>query len=174
MPDDRRAWHREGGACLFIVNLLRRGRTICSRETSVCRGAWGPPRICGAIRFAIAPYVPISLQSYVSRSPRSLASSYRGVRLRAHLPERIGMFARKGGAEPVRVRGHHYQVVRHQAIGPHQGPGLAAGPGHELNVAGIVIVTKKRPLATMAPLGYRVRVKRHNNCSRPGHLVTSL
>ena len=60
MPDDRRAWHREGGACLFIVNLLRRGRTICSRETSVCRGAWGPPRICGAIRFAIAPYVLIA------------------------------------------------------------------------------------------------------------------
>ena len=47
MPDDRRAWHR-GGACLFIVNLLRRGRTTCPRETSVCRGPWGPPRTCGA------------------------------------------------------------------------------------------------------------------------------
>ena len=44
MPDDRRAWHR-GGACLLIVNLLRRGRTT------------GHVRTCGAIRFAIAPYV---------------------------------------------------------------------------------------------------------------------
>ena len=62
MPGDRRAWHR-GGACLVIVNPLRRGRTTCPRETSVCRGPWGPPRTygyvrtCGAIRFAIAPYV---------------------------------------------------------------------------------------------------------------------
>jgi hypothetical protein len=39
MPDDRRAWHR-GGACLFIVNLLRRGRTTCSRENSMCRVPW--------------------------------------------------------------------------------------------------------------------------------------
>ena len=31
MPDDRLAWHR-GGACLFIVDLLRRGRTTCPRE----------------------------------------------------------------------------------------------------------------------------------------------
>jgi len=23
----------------------------------MCRGAWGPPRTCGAIRLAIAPYV---------------------------------------------------------------------------------------------------------------------
>ena len=36
MPDDRRAWHR-GGACLFIVSRLRRGRTTCPRETSMCR-----------------------------------------------------------------------------------------------------------------------------------------
>jgi len=35
MPDDRRAWHRLG-ACLFIVNLLRRGYTTCPRETSMC------------------------------------------------------------------------------------------------------------------------------------------
>jgi len=58
MPDDRRAWHRGGGACLFIVKLLRCGRTTCARGVSVCRGAWGPPRTRGAIRFAIAPYVP--------------------------------------------------------------------------------------------------------------------
>jgi hypothetical protein len=45
MPDDRRAWHR-GGACLFIVNLLRRGRTTWSRENSMCR----VPRCAGVRR----------------------------------------------------------------------------------------------------------------------------
>ena len=41
MPDDRRAWHR-GGACLFIVNLLRRG---LARE-------YGPKRNPGSLKTA--------------------------------------------------------------------------------------------------------------------------
>jgi len=56
MPDDRRAWHR-GGACLFNGQpVTARAHDLTARGIDVPRWA-GYAETCGAIRFAIAPYV---------------------------------------------------------------------------------------------------------------------
>jgi len=57
---------------------------------------------------------------------------------------------------------------------PHPGPCFATDLRHELNTGCVITIAKKNLLAAITPLGDVVRIKRNNNASHPGYLVTSL
>jgi len=70
---------------------------------------------------------------------------------------------------PIGGDNDHVDVIGHKAVSPYGDAVLSAPLGHQSDIETIVLLGEKGLLATVAPLGYMMRILGYNDSCDSGH-----